>query len=251
MGRKILFAVLGLGAAALIGLAFIPTARGPAQGPARAPVRDLQEFQTEEYTIRVSPVVTGLSHPWSIAFLPDGDMLITERAGRLRVVHNGVLERQPITGTPRVHATDQEGLLDIALHPAFSQNHLLYLTYSKPGPLGTTIALARARLDGNALAELRDVFIADNWSATNGNIGSRIVFLRDGTLLMTTGDRHLQKPAQDPSKHWGKVLRLRDDGTVPPGQPVRRQRRTASRDLLDGPSQSAGPRDSSDDGHHL
>jgi len=211
MARKILFAALGLAAASVIALGII--------AGARAPDRDVREFQTEDYPIRVAPVVSGLSHPWSLAFLPDGDMLITERDGRLRRVHNGMLERQPIAGTPRIHATNQEGLLDIALHPAFSQNHLLYLTYSKEGPGGTTIALARGRLDGNALSDLQDIFVADNWSTVDGNIGSRLAFLRDGTLLMTTGDRHLQKPAQDPSRHWGKILRLRDDGTVPLDNP--------------------------------
>ena len=222
MGRKILFIALGLGAASVIALGILAGARAPGKpDKKRKPeeVQSAEEFQTEEYTIRVSPIVSGLSHPWSLAFLPDGDMLVTERAGRLRRIHNGTLERQPVAGTPHVHSTDQEGLLDIALHPSFSQNHLLYLTYSKEGPGGTTIALARGRLESNALADVTDVFVADNWSTMNGNIGSRLAFLRDGTLLMTTGDRHLQTPAQDPSKHWGKVLRLRDDGTVPPDNP--------------------------------
>jgi len=216
MGRKILFIVLALGAAAVVALAV--AARGPDRD-ARRPNGDVRVFQTEHYAIHINPIVSGLSHPWSLAFLPDGDLLITERAGRLRRVHDGVLQRRPIAGTPRVHSTDQEGLLDIALHPQFAQNHLLYLTYSKEGPGGTTIALARGRLDGDALIDLRDIFVADNWSTQNGNIGSRLAFLADGTLLMTTGDRHLQKPAQDPSKHWGKILRLRDDGTVPADNP--------------------------------
>lgn len=110
-------------------------------------------------------------------------------------------------------------MLDVALHPQFAENHLLYLTYSKPGANGTTIALARGRLDGDALQDVRDVFVADNWSTADGNIGSRLAFLRDGTLLMTTGDRHLQTPAQDQTRHWGKILRLRDDGSVPPDNP--------------------------------
>ena len=176
-------------------------------------------FTTEHYVIEVSTVVTGLSHPWSLAFLPDGDMLVTEREGRLRRIHDGVLQRRAISGTPRVHSSGQEGLLDVALHPQFAQNHLLYLTYSKPGANGTTIALARARLDGDALQNVGDIFVADNWSTADGNIGSRVAFLRDGTLLMTTGDRHLQTPAQDQMRHWGKVLRLRDDGSVPPDNP--------------------------------
>jgi glucose/arabinose dehydrogenase len=184
-----------------------------------SPPEPRREFTTEQYVIQVSTVVTGLSHPWSLAFLPDGDMLVTERDGRLRRIHDGVMQRRPISGTPSVHSTGQEGLLDIALHPQFAQNHLLYLTYSKQAASGTTIALARGRLDGDALQDVRDIFVADNWSTADGNIGSRLAFMRDGTLLMTTGDRHMQTPAQDQTRHWGKVLRLRDDGSVPPDNP--------------------------------
>jgi len=207
--RRILFATLLLGALSVITLALRIGSRP----------EPVHEFRTEHYVIQVSTVVTGLSHPWSLAFLPDGDVLVTERDGRLRRIHHDVLQRQPISGTPRVHSSGQEGLLDIALHPQFAQNHLLYLTYSKPGANGTTIALARGRLDGDALQDVSDIFIADNWSTADGNIGSRLAFLRDGTLLMTTGDRHMQTPAQDQTRHWGKILRLRDDGSVPPDNP--------------------------------
>jgi hypothetical protein len=97
-------------------------------------------FNTEEYRIKVTPIVTGLSHPWSLAFLPNGNMLVTERAGRLRLIRGGDLQAQPIEGVPAVREGSQEGLLDIALHPMFEENRLLYLTYSKPGPM-TTVAL--------------------------------------------------------------------------------------------------------------
>jgi glucose/arabinose dehydrogenase len=220
MGRKILFALFGLGAALVIALAIGGAMRTPERiSSSLGGAKNVSDYQTERYAIHVQSIVNGLSHPWSLAFLPDGDILITERRGTLRRVHNGALVRPPLDGMPHVHATDQEGLLDIALHPGFAQNHLLYFTYSKEGREGTTIALARGRLEGDALLDVKDVFVADNWSKQNGNIGSRIVFLRDGTLLMTTGERHLQKPAQDQSKHWGKVLRLRDDGSVPADNP--------------------------------
>src|SRR5712671_2442642 len=220
MGRKILLAVLGFGAAAMIVVAVVVARRAPERLAAPgAAAKNVRDYQTEHYAIHVNSIVSGLSHPWAIAFLPDGDILITERAGRLRRVHNGELQRRAIAGTPRVHSTDQEGLLDIALHPQFAENHLLYFTYSKEGANGTTIALGRGRLDGDTLADVKDVFVADNWAKVNGNIGSRIAFLPDGTLLMTTGDRHLQKPAQDQTRHWGKVLRLRDDGSVPQDNP--------------------------------
>jgi len=220
MARKILLAVLVIGGAGIVAIAIAAARRAPerlASGLGGA--KNVSDFQTEHYRIHVASVVSGLSHPWAIAFLPDGDILITERGGTLRRVHNGVLRHAAIDGTPRVHSTDQEGLLDIALHPQFARNHLLYLTYSKEGPGGTTIALARGRLEGDALLDVKDVFVADNWAKVNGNIGSRLAFLKDGTLLMTTGDRHLQQPAQDETRHWGKVLRLRDDGTVPADNP--------------------------------
>jgi glucose/arabinose dehydrogenase len=219
MGRKILFAVLGLGTAGVIGAAVVTSRRIPDGATRAVPEGYRRVFHTEHYAIRATPVVTGLSHPWSLAFLPDGDMLITERAGQLRRVHAGVLQRQPIAGTPRVRSTSQEGLLDVVLHPAFPTNHLIYLTYSKAGPGGSTIALARARLDGDTLTNMTDIFVADNWAVQDGNIGSRLVFLPDGTLLMTTGDRHVQGPSQDPSNHSGKILRLRDDGSAPTDNP--------------------------------
>jgi len=209
MSRRILLGVLIVGALSIVAIAVTIGSR-----PEPVP-----QFTTEHYAIRIVTVVTRLTHPWSLAFLPDGDMLVTERDGALRRIHNGALQRRSIAGTPRVHSTGQEGLLDVALHPRFAQNHLLYLTYSKEGPGGTTIALARGKLEGDVLQDVQDIFVADNWSRQDGNIGSRIAFRSDGTLLMTTGERHEQRPAQDPSNHSGKILRLRDDGSVPPDNP--------------------------------
>jgi glucose/arabinose dehydrogenase len=175
-------------------------------------------FGTEEYRITVTPVVTGLSHPWSLAFLPNGDILVTERAGRLRLIRGGALQEQPIAGVPAVREGSQEGLLEIALHPRFAENGLLYLTYSKPGPM-TTVALTRARFDGSSLSDVSEIFVADARSDDEGNMGSRLAFLADETLLMTTGERHQKTPSQDPSNHAGKILRLRDDGNFPQDNP--------------------------------
>jgi glucose/arabinose dehydrogenase len=220
MGRKIFFTVIGIAGVAMVVAAVVVARRAPERIAARgASAKNVRDYQTEHYAIHVDSIVDGLSHPWSLAFLPDGDMLITERGGTMRRVHNGTLVHQTIDGLPRAHSTDQEGLLDIALHPKFVENGLLYFTYSKEGAEGTTIVLGRGRLIGDTLVDVKDVFVADNWSTQNGNIGSRIAFLRDGTLLMTTGDRHLQTPAQDQTRHWGKVLRLRDDGSVPADNP--------------------------------
>jgi aldose sugar dehydrogenase len=174
------------------------------------------EFQTAEgQDIQVVVVAKGLAHPWSLAFLPDGTMLITERAGRLRAVRNGVLDPQPIAGVPAVRAVGLAGLMDVALHPKFSENHFIYLTYTKPlnNDQGT-VALARGVWTGTELKDVRDVFVGAGGSGG----ASRIAFGQDGTLYMTAGGGQ-GNGAQDPNSHAGKVLRLRDDGTVPSDNP--------------------------------
>jgi glucose/arabinose dehydrogenase len=177
-------------------------------------------FETDKYRIRVVQVVGGLANPWSLAFLPDGDILVTERAGRLRILRKGVLDPQPITGTPTVRVTALGGLLDVALHPKFAQNQIVYLTYTKANEQNlTTTALARGRFDGAAIRDLKDIFIANNWSMSVTNFGGRIAFDRNGFLFLTVGERQEQERAQKPDDHGGKVLRLRDDGTVPPENP--------------------------------
>jgi aldose sugar dehydrogenase len=169
-------------------------------------------------------VTKGLNQPWSMAFLPDGGILVAERPGRLRIVRNGVLDPNPIAGVPQVQARGLAGLMDLALHPRFSENKLVYFTYHKPAASNTTeggnnagtITLARGRWDGTALADVHDLF-----SAIQGAFASRIVFGKDGMLYMTvgTGDPPTAARAQDPNDLAGKVLRLRDDGTVPGDNP--------------------------------
>jgi glucose/arabinose dehydrogenase len=190
-------------------------------------IRYLPEFPpdpavltTEAGSIRVVTVTERLDRPWGLAFLPDGDILITELPGRLRRIHKGKLQPQTIPGVPKVETRDQAGLMDIALHPNFAQNGLIYLTYSKIGPRRNTPALARARFDGTKLVDLQDVFVSDAWSnQSGGNTGSRVVFGMDGTLYMSVGDRHEQRPAQDMHTDKGKILRLRDDGSIPEDNP--------------------------------
>jgi len=173
----------------------------------------------EQHKIRVSVVAKGLEHPWSLAFLPDGSMLLTERPGRLRIVRDGKLDPKPISGVPAVRLIGNSGLMDVALHPKFAQNQLVYLTYNKPGPNKTiATALARGRLENGALTGVRDIFVAD-WlpEAANG-YNSRIVFGRDGMIYVSNGASN-SDASQDPKSHRGKILRLRDDGTVPPDNP--------------------------------
>jgi len=167
--------------------------------------------------IRVVVVTKDLEYPFSAAFLPNGDMLVTERTGHLRIIRNGVLDPLPVPGGPAAFVVGESGLpgavhayMDIALHPHFAENHFLYLTYNKQaGEKGRITALARARFDGHALTDVRDIYVMDQGGT------SKIAFARDGTLYMTTTGRD----PQDPNTLGGKVLRLRDDGSIPPDNP--------------------------------
>ena len=190
-------------------------------GRASPPLPQLpQTFDTAVQRIRVSAVATGLVNPWSLAFLPNGDMLVTERAGRLRIIRNGVLDPQPISGVPQVRVTALGGLLEVALHPRFAENGWVYLTYAKGREDNvSTTALARGRLKGTALEEVRDIFVANTWSSSATNFGGRIAFDRAGFLYLTIGERQEQDRAQKGDDHGGKILRLRDDGSVPPDNP--------------------------------
>jgi len=176
------------------------------------------EFDTAEgHKIRVVVVTKALEYPWSAAFLPDGSMLVTERPGRLRIIRKGVLDPKPIAGAPASYWAAESGApgavhgyMDIALHPKFAENHLLYLTYTKPLDGGKrTTAIARGRWDGSALADVKDIFTLDEAGT------SRIAFGSDGMLYMTTTG----KDPQDPNTLGGKVLRLTDDGAVPHDNP--------------------------------
>jgi aldose sugar dehydrogenase len=164
-------------------------------------------------------VVKGLNQPWSMAFLPDGAILVTERPGRLRVVRDGVLDPQPVQGLPPIQAQGLAGLMDLALHPRFAENKLVYFTYHKPPSGGQgqgVITLARGRWDGAALTDVQEIFAA----VPDGN-ASRMIFGRDGMIYMSVGigDPPAAARAQDPNDLAGKTLRLRDDGTVPPDNP--------------------------------
>jgi glucose/arabinose dehydrogenase len=176
-------------------------------------------IRTEHARVRVVTVTDALVEPWALAFLPDGDILVTERGGRLRLIQEGRLISGSIGGIPPVDTRKQDGLMDLALHPRFAHNQTIYFTYSKPGDGGDTTALASAQYDGARLTGVRDLFVADAWSTAGGNSGSRIAFGLDGTIYMTVGERHEQTPAQDLRSHKGKVLRLNDDGTVPRDNP--------------------------------
>ncbi|HSJ30473.1 MAG TPA: PQQ-dependent sugar dehydrogenase [Longimicrobiales bacterium] len=179
-----------------------------------------QTHSSQHHTFRTINVVEGLEHPWGMAFLPDGAILITERPGRLRIVREGVLDPRPISGVPEVYARGQGGLLDVAIHPDFADNRFVYLSYSKPGlDRSATTAVIRGRLEGNALTNVEEIIEAKAWRNAGQHFGSRFAFDRDGFLYITIGERGEMQAAQDLTNHQGTVLRLHDDGRVPADNP--------------------------------
>lgn len=196
-----------------------------------------QILGTREQRFRVVPL-KGLTYPWALTFLPNADILVTERPGRLRIVRNFTLDPQPISGLPATLVTRAQGLWDVALHPRFSENRWIYFTYARRNPdeaasidtpSGVAV-LARGRFDGgHAVTGVQDLFVSNAW--ISGYTAARIVFARDGRLFMSIGSPSRDQAhggpnrvgtaelAQDPASHGGKILRLNDDGTVPRDNP--------------------------------
>jgi glucose/arabinose dehydrogenase len=168
-------------------------------------------------------VASGLQNPWGLAFLPDGRMLVTERPGRMRIVTTDGKLGAPLQGLPKVEAVGQGGLLDVALDPKFTENALVYWSYSEADPQGgrgNSTAVARARLDGDRLADVNVIFRQAPKFASNAHFGSRLVFARDGRLFVTLGDRFSRRDdAQLLGNHHGKIVRIESDGRVPSDNP--------------------------------
>ena len=149
-------------------------------------------FDTKEYKIRVVTIAENLVYPYCFSFLPDGSALVVESEGRLRIVKDGKLQPEAITGLPQVYYVGgQAGLMDVALHPKFAQNHLIYFTYNKPGEKGATMAIGRGKLEGNQLTEVKDVFVAEAWGKANGHLSARMAFDREGMMYMALADHNL------------------------------------------------------------
>jgi aldose sugar dehydrogenase len=201
------------------------TAAVAATANAAPPVLDVQGGK-----IRVVTVASGLVHPWSLAFLPDGKTLLVAEVGRLRVVRDGVLAPEAAWTVPAGTSNENNDRLKwIAVHPRFAENRLVYLSYPVSGERGTSLAVARGRFDGATLDDVRQVFVADAWE-TSGNMGGKLLFGPDETLYITVGDRDrlcctgtddnsLRLKAQDLDNHVGKTLRIRDDGSAPRDNP--------------------------------
>ena len=206
-------------------LAWLPLATcAPQDGP--APVSgDVPEARGW----KVQTVIAGLEHPWSMVWLPDGAALITERPGRLRILRDGRLDPEPIAGVPEVLAYGQGGLLDVALHPRFAQNQLVYMTLTQGTKDANRTALARGRLRGDRLEDVQVIFRNADTKTDGQHFGSRLLWLADGSLLMSIGDggnppiafagSNIRHQAQRPETHFGKVLRLTQDGKPFPDNP--------------------------------
>ncbi|HSF20584.1 MAG TPA: PQQ-dependent sugar dehydrogenase [Burkholderiales bacterium] len=176
--------------------------------------------RSEAHDFRVVRLVEGLEHPWGLAFLPDGRMLVTERPGRLRVIgRDGKLDPQAISGLPQITVHGQGGLLDVALHPRFAENNLVYLSYAARGEGGVGTEVARGRLAGSRVEDVLVVFRQQPKGSSGNHFGSRLVFDREGFLYITLGDRGEKERAQKSDDHAGSVIRLHDDGRVPKDNP--------------------------------
>lgn len=187
---------------------------------ARPPPPAPQAARVVKTGYTVTEIAKGLDHPWSMAFLPDGSMLVTERVGRLRLIKGGSLQSEPITGVPAVHTGGQAGLFDIVLHPNFAQNNVVYLTYAAGTNAANGTQIARARFDGRTLKDLQVIFKA--WPLKDGDnhYGGRMAFLPDGTFALTIGEGfEYREKAQDLTSDLGKIVRLNADGSVPQDNP--------------------------------
>lgn len=178
------------------------------------------EVKTEAGTIQVNVIAEGLENVWGMAFLPDGSMLVNERAGRMRIVTADGKIGKPLTGLPEIVAQGQGGLLDVVTAPDFATSKKIYFSYSEPGKGGNSTAVSSATLNGNALENVTRIFSQQPKVNSNNHFGSRLVWAPDGTLFITLGDRYSEKDkAQTLDNHQGKVVRINADGSVPKDNP--------------------------------
>lgn len=226
MSRTPLALALALGLVAC-GADSTPTASAPAAGAsasaqavAEAPARDTRQLPSQHGQLTVTTLASGLQHPWGLAFLPDGDMLVTERTGNLRRVGADGTVSSPLGGVPVVVAEGQGGLLDVMLSPGFADDGLVYLSYAEPGEgrMAST-AVARGRLEGDSLIDVEVIFSQSPKLDTRHHFGSRLVFDREGYLFIGMGDRGVRPTSQDLTSHMGTVARIFPDGRVPEDNP--------------------------------
>lgn len=191
------------------------------KAPEGEPISD-NIITSEKMSFRVDTIVSGLSVPWGMVFLPNGNMLITERAGEIRIFRNGQLLEEKVKGLPEIYVKGQGGLLDIALHPSYEENGWIYLSYATPAPNendGGNTTIMRARLKDDTLVDQEVLFKAEPNSSRGVHFGCRIEFDREGYLYFSVGERGQSSNAQTLSNHCGKIFRLHDDGRVPDDNP--------------------------------
>jgi len=176
-------------------------------------------FSTSAGKVRAVTVASGLDHPWALAFLPDGRMLVTERGGTMRIVTAAGAVGAPLAGLPAIHADGQGGLLDVVLDPDFATTRVIWFTYSEAGEGGDGTVVARARLAETAIDSVQVVFRQLPKRSSGAHYGSRLAFSPDGHLFVTLGERRQAEAAQDLTRHQGKVVRLMRDGSVPADNP--------------------------------
>ena len=179
----------------------------------------IEQFQSEKERFDLVLLADDLDHPWGMAFLPDGRLLITERDGLLKVYHKGKTTELALPNFPEIYTRGQGGLLDITPHPNFEENHFIYFTYSHDLSRGSTTGLVRAKLDKNRISQIKTLLVAKTDSTTSKHYGSRIRFDAKGFIYMTVGDRGQRHNAQRLDIHAGKVLRLTDEGQAATGNP--------------------------------
>lgn len=199
----------------LFGVIVLSCRTSPVQNqetPNETPVRDSTRITAQK-------LYDGLKNPWGLAWLPDGRLLVTERAGEILVFKNDQFTGEKLSGVPEVFNKGQGGLLDIKLHPDYKKNGWIYITYAKPGPGGAATAVTRFKLQGNQMVEKQDIFIAKPFLPADFHFGSRVVFDKDGYLYVSVGERGTQPKVQELDNDHGKIHRLYDDGRVPTDNP--------------------------------
>ncbi|MCP1674042.1 glucose/arabinose dehydrogenase [Natronocella acetinitrilica] len=191
---------------------------------AAAGIASAQTVDSEEHRFQVQVLAEGFSHPWGLAFLPDGRMLVTERGGRLNLLDANGNNRRTVEGTPSVATENQGGLLDVILHPDFEETPWVYLSYARPSSEGNATAVGRGLLDGEQLTDFEVLFVATPYTGGGRHFGSRMAFDEDGYLYISTGDRGQRDRSQELDNHYGKIIRLTDDGQIPDDNPFLDQR---------------------------
>lgn len=179
-----------------------------------------KDIETKTGNVKVENLADNLNHPWGMAFLPDGRLLVTERAGYLRILNKDKTLSDPLEGVPEVFAEGQGGLLDVALDPDFANNNYVYISYSEPGDNNTaSTAVGRGKLEGNRIAEFEVIFSQEPKVDGPNHFGGRIVFSSDNTFFLTMGERFKFDPAQDLGNHLGTIVHINKDGSVPESNP--------------------------------